>query len=159
MKYTVKEINTTSVKVEYEDGSWADVPIEKGMSKDAISKNCDQWYNPPSPFDKTSDVPLTVKLPFKISDPEPVTPLKTTSGSCITADPFKTLLKILPDTANDTSQSGALNESGGVVRIDGSEKKYLILVRPLFTTRKLSFSNTNSASLAKLNTPRNSFKS
>ena len=60
MKYTVKEITTTSVKVEYEDGSWADVPIEKGMSKDAISKNCDQWYNPPSPFDKVSDVPLTV---------------------------------------------------------------------------------------------------
>ena len=60
MKYTVKEINTTSVKVEYEDGSWADVPIEKGMSKDTISRNCDQWYNPPTPFDKESDVPLTV---------------------------------------------------------------------------------------------------
>ena len=51
---------------------------------------------------------------------EPVTPLKTTSGSCITADPFNTLLKISPDTENDTSQSGALNESGGVVRIDGN---------------------------------------
>ena len=60
MKYTVKEITTTSVKVEYEDGSWADVPITKGMDKDAISKNCDQWYNPPTPYDKESDVPLTV---------------------------------------------------------------------------------------------------
>ena len=60
MKYTVKEITTTSVKVEYENGTWADVPIEKGMDKDTISQNCDQWDNPPQPFDTVSDVPLTV---------------------------------------------------------------------------------------------------
>ena len=68
MKYTVKEITTTSVKVEYEDGSWADVPIEKSMSKDTISRNCDQWYNPPTPFDKVSDVPLTVGETVEWSD-------------------------------------------------------------------------------------------
>ena len=60
MKYTVKEITTTSVKVEYDDGSWAEVPIAKGQSKDSISENCDHFNNPPSPYDKVSDVPLTV---------------------------------------------------------------------------------------------------
>ena len=60
MKYTVKEITTTSVKVEYEDGSWANVPIVKGDTKDIISANCDNFNNSPTPFDNVSDVPLTV---------------------------------------------------------------------------------------------------
>jgi hypothetical protein len=60
MKYTVKEINTTSVKVEYENGSWAVIPIEKGQTKDTISQNCVSFNHEPNAWDKTADVPLTV---------------------------------------------------------------------------------------------------
>ena len=60
MKYTVKEITTTSVKVEYENGSWAVVPIEKGQTKDIISQKCTSFNQEPNPWDKTTDVPLTV---------------------------------------------------------------------------------------------------
>ena len=36
MKFKIKEVTTESVKAEYEDGSWALVPIQKGQTKDAI---------------------------------------------------------------------------------------------------------------------------
>jgi len=60
MKFTVKEITTTSVKVEYENGSWANVPIEKGQDKDTISQNCSNYNHEPNPWEKVGDVPLTV---------------------------------------------------------------------------------------------------
>lgn len=61
MKYTVKEVNTLFIKVEYEDGSNAQVPIAKGQTSNDIRFNIKNWSNSTHiPFDKVSDVPLAV---------------------------------------------------------------------------------------------------
>ena len=45
--------------------------------------------------------------------------IQTTSGNCITAEAFNTLVKTIFVILNVTSHSGGLKVSGGVVRIDG----------------------------------------
>ena len=59
MKFKIKEVTTESVKAEYEDGSWALVPIQKGQTKDAILNQIDEYGNKRAPFDKVADVPVT----------------------------------------------------------------------------------------------------
>jgi hypothetical protein len=60
MKFKVKEVTTDSVKAEYEDGSWALIPIQKGQSKEAILEDINRYGNKRAPFDKVNDVPVTV---------------------------------------------------------------------------------------------------
>ena len=60
MKFKVKEVTTESVKAEFEDGSWAVVPIQKGQTKSAIISEIDMYGNKRAPFAKVSDVPVTV---------------------------------------------------------------------------------------------------
>ena len=59
MKFKIKEVTTESVKAEYEDGSWAIIPIQKEQTKDAILNEIDQYGNKRAPFDKVTDVPVT----------------------------------------------------------------------------------------------------
>lgn len=60
MKATVKEITVTTVKVEYEDGSFAVVPIEKGDDKATVISKCNSWNYTPEPYDSESDIPVAV---------------------------------------------------------------------------------------------------
>ena len=59
MKYEIKEVTTSSVKVEYEDGSWANVPIIGTMTKNDIVAGIDAFATKPL-FSSTSDVPISV---------------------------------------------------------------------------------------------------
>tara|TARA_R100000781_G_scaffold53909_1_gene35255 strand:- start:656 stop:1087 length:432 start_codon:yes stop_codon:yes gene_type:complete len=59
MKYEIKEVATSSVKVEYEDGSWANVPINGTMTKNHIVATIDSYATKPG-FSKTSDIPVSV---------------------------------------------------------------------------------------------------
>jgi len=60
MKATVKEITVSTLKVEYEDGTYALVPIEKMQNKEAITQTVSSYNNTIEPFDKVSDVPVSV---------------------------------------------------------------------------------------------------
>lgn len=60
MKATVKEITVTTVKVEYEGGGFAIVPIEKGDDKATVISKCNSWDNTPKPFDSKADIPVAV---------------------------------------------------------------------------------------------------
>lgn len=60
MKFKIKEVTTDSVKVEFEDSSWAVVPIQKGQSKSAIITDINLYGNKREPFEKVNDVPVTV---------------------------------------------------------------------------------------------------
>ena len=63
MKYTIKEINTEYVKVEYEDGSNAQVPIRKGQSNYDIRFNIKAFSTTThTPYDNTSDVPIAINF-------------------------------------------------------------------------------------------------
>lgn len=60
MKFKITEITTSSVKVQYEDGSWALVPISKGQDQATIYEQIRSYVNVAPTFDKVSDVPVTV---------------------------------------------------------------------------------------------------
>lgn len=60
MKFKITEIKSNAVKVQYEDGSWADVPINKGQDKDTIYEIINSFGNVITPFDKTADVPVAI---------------------------------------------------------------------------------------------------
>ena len=36
MKFTIRELTTSNITADYDDGSWAVVPIQKGQTKDQI---------------------------------------------------------------------------------------------------------------------------
>ena len=83
-------------------------------------------------------------------------------GEPRTPDAFITHAKSSADRVNDTSGDGMANcFSGGVLIIDGSQKRYLILLRPLLPTILTSFSLNSKVglSLCKETTDRNLFKS
>jgi|TARA_R100000081_G_C4809681_1_gene170208 hypothetical protein len=72
MKFKVTAKNTSTVSVEFEDGSNAVVPITKGQTKEDIIMNVSSWHNVPVEFDKVSDVPIEVGdtwLEYKEEDP------------------------------------------------------------------------------------------
>ena len=80
MKFKITEIKTDSVKAEYEDGSWAIVPITKTLDKSAIERTI-STYNNNDPFDKVEDVPVTVSSdwidPLKIVEVDTQVDYKT----------------------------------------------------------------------------------
>ena len=70
MKFKIKTVTVDSVSVEYDNGSNALVPIVKGMSLDQIKDMIAGYNNPPNPYDKVSDVPLTEGQEIEYTRPD-----------------------------------------------------------------------------------------
>jgi|TARA_R100000152_G_C6768199_1_gene193621 hypothetical protein len=60
MKFKITKLTVDSVSVDYDDGSYAVVPITKNMDLNQIKDSIAGYNNPPSPFDKVGDIPLKV---------------------------------------------------------------------------------------------------
>lgn len=59
MKYTVTDVTTSLIKVDYEDGTKSEIPITKGMTAVSIREAIQAWSGSRfTPFDKVSDVPV-----------------------------------------------------------------------------------------------------
>lgn len=71
MKATVKKLTVTTAEVEYEDGSYAIVPIEKGQEKAIITQNIRGYYNDEYPYDKVADIPIAVGDVLDLTPPAP----------------------------------------------------------------------------------------
>lgn len=71
MNATVKKITVSTVEVEYEDGSYAIVPIEKGQEKALITLNIRNYHNDENPFDKVSDIPIKAGDVLDLTPPAP----------------------------------------------------------------------------------------
>tara|TARA_Y100000114_G_scaffold4175_1_gene3496 strand:+ start:2000 stop:2407 length:408 start_codon:yes stop_codon:yes gene_type:complete len=67
MKYTVTEISTSNIKVQYPDGSHAVIPIVKGQSKETIEYNIIAFNQESQPFDKVSDVPVELNKEIEVN--------------------------------------------------------------------------------------------
>ena len=70
MKYEIKEVATSSIKVEYGDGSWANVPIHDTMTKNDIVAAIDA-YATKLGFSSISDIPLSVGDTGESTDRDP----------------------------------------------------------------------------------------
>tara|TARA_R100000655_G_scaffold74576_1_gene113442 strand:- start:1748 stop:2155 length:408 start_codon:yes stop_codon:yes gene_type:complete len=60
MKFTITKLTTNSVDVQFDNGSIATVPLQKGQTKDEIIYLVTQFNNPDIPFDKVEDIPVKV---------------------------------------------------------------------------------------------------
>lgn len=69
MKYKVTELTTSSMKVEYDDGKWSNIPIAKTDTEIALRSRAAEYYNvPATPYDKVSDIPLALNFEGDTSD-------------------------------------------------------------------------------------------
>ena len=69
MKYKVTELTTSSMKIEYEDGTWSSIPIEKSDTKEVLQGRIAGYYNTPTvPYAKVSDIPLAVNFEADTTD-------------------------------------------------------------------------------------------
>ena len=69
MKYKVTELTTSSMKVEYEDGTWSSIPIEKEDTKVVLQGRIAGFYNTPKvPYAQVSDIPLAVNFEADTTD-------------------------------------------------------------------------------------------
>ena len=59
MKFKVTGKSTSSVSVEFEDGSIATVPLSKGETKEQIIERANTFHNV-DPYESVSDVPIEV---------------------------------------------------------------------------------------------------
>ena len=72
MKFKVTGKSTSSVSVEFEDGSIATVPLSKGETKEQIIERANTFHNV-DPYESVSDVPIEVSdtwLEYVKPDPE-----------------------------------------------------------------------------------------
>ncbi len=69
MKFTITEVKTDSIKVEYEDKSWAIIPLESNLEKGAVLGRIQAWA-PKGAFAKVSDVPYSVGETGDTVEPE-----------------------------------------------------------------------------------------
>jgi hypothetical protein len=60
VQYTVREISTSSITVDYADGSWAIVPIHSAMSKQDIENTIGNFQPSANQFNSVEDVPFNV---------------------------------------------------------------------------------------------------
>jgi len=60
MKFKITKLTVDSVSVDYDDGSYAVVPITKNMDLNQIKDSIAGYHNPPSPFAKVGDIPVKV---------------------------------------------------------------------------------------------------
>lgn len=59
--YTVTEVESHQITVTFPDGSWAQVPVFEGESKEAINERVASFYHPPTEgYTTTSQVPFAV---------------------------------------------------------------------------------------------------
>ena len=64
MKFKITEVTTGTVKVQYEDDSWALVPISKTQTKKDIHQLILSYNNTPTPFANIKDVPVSATSDF-----------------------------------------------------------------------------------------------
>ena len=63
MKYTVTEVTISQIKVDYENGSKAEIPISKTDTNEMIRFSIKTYSGSQSlPYDKTTDVPIAVNF-------------------------------------------------------------------------------------------------
>lgn len=63
MKYTITEVTTSQIKVDYENGTKAEIPLNKSDTNEIIRYSIKAYSGlGPIPFDKTSDVPIAVNF-------------------------------------------------------------------------------------------------
>jgi len=68
-KYTIKEITTAHITVDFDNGNWAQIPIKKGESKEEIEERIRQYSLPMSKsYDSVSDVPFEVNDTAELLD-------------------------------------------------------------------------------------------
>lgn len=60
IQYTIREVSTSSITVDYEDGSWAVVPINSLMTKQDIEVLIGDFRPAPNGFSSVDEVPFTV---------------------------------------------------------------------------------------------------
>ena len=60
MKFKIKEVAVDQIKVDYDDGSHAIVPVRKGMNEDQIFEVIEAFNSINTAFDKVEDVPVKV---------------------------------------------------------------------------------------------------
>jgi hypothetical protein len=60
IKYVVREVSTSSITVDYEDGSWAVVPINSLMSKQDIERLIGDFQPSSNGFSSVNEVPFSV---------------------------------------------------------------------------------------------------
>lgn len=56
--FTIREVATSQLVVDFADGSWANVPIRKGQTKEEILQVIASFNNTPEPFDSEEAVPF-----------------------------------------------------------------------------------------------------
>lgn len=60
IKFTVREIATNFITVDYEDGSWAQVPIRSDFTREQIETIIADFNHSQTTFTSVEDVPFTV---------------------------------------------------------------------------------------------------
>lgn len=60
MKYKITELSTTSMKVEYNDSSFAVIPIEKTYNAQLLKDLIGRYHNVDKSFAKVEDIPLAL---------------------------------------------------------------------------------------------------
>lgn len=70
MKFTVKDKTTTELTVEYEDGTYAVLPLNKGMDLEQIKLHADSFNHQQVPFDSVDDIPVTVGAEYEVVEPD-----------------------------------------------------------------------------------------
>ena len=69
MKYKVTGLTTSSMKIEYEDGTWASIPIEKSDTKVVLQGRIASYNNSSTtPYDQISDIPLALNFEADTTD-------------------------------------------------------------------------------------------
>jgi len=71
MKFKITEVTTGTVKVQYEDDSWALVPISKTQTKIDIHQVILDYNNTPNPFENIKDVPVSATSDFIEAEQKP----------------------------------------------------------------------------------------
>lgn len=60
IQYTIREISTSSITVDYEDGSWATVPINSLMTRQDIENLIGDFQPSTNGFNSVDEVPFSV---------------------------------------------------------------------------------------------------
>ena len=62
MKYKITELKTDSMKIEYNDSSWAVIPIEKTYDETLLKDLISRYHNVDKSFAKVEDIPLALNF-------------------------------------------------------------------------------------------------
>jgi hypothetical protein len=60
VKFTVREITTNFITVDYEDGTWAQVPLRNDLTRDQIENLVADFNHAQTTFKKVKDIPFKV---------------------------------------------------------------------------------------------------